>query len=32
MFKYNDKIRVKSGFYEGMEGIVKKQNKWKITI
>ena len=23
MFKYNDRVRVKSGFYEGMEGTVK---------
>ena len=22
MLKYNDKVRVKSGFYEGMEGLI----------
>lgn len=27
MFKYNDKVRVKSGFYEGMEGILLRIEK-----
>ncbi len=28
MFKYNDKVRVKSWFYEGMEGTVAKYKWW----